>query len=294
MEYYKNDNGILYMGDCIKELKQVKDKSQQAIIIDPPYNIGKDFWDVIPDYQQWMSNVVQALEPKLKDNGTFVIFHNDFDALSKIHLNIERLTSLKLRDFCVWNKRFKESSKYGYLSGYVMKNTAHRFEKMCEYFMCYTFDNTHKLKKAREERDVKQLTISKEILSKTGGLTGWYSNIERGLNMPTRDTIKPIEKHLGITFEDIVPKFNNQKEFHSVMNFDIESKQGHMTPKPIALLETILKYFTDEGDEVLDCFGGSGSLAVAAQNLDRKFTLIEFEEEYCEITKNRLDELTLF
>ena len=47
MEYYKNENGILYNGDCIKMLELVEDKSQQAIIIDPPYNIGKDFWDTI-------------------------------------------------------------------------------------------------------------------------------------------------------------------------------------------------------------------------------------------------------
>ncbi len=294
MEDYKNDNGILYHGDCAKKLKSVKDKSQQAIIIDPPYNIDKDYWDTIPDYQKWIGNIIQLLEPKLKDNGTFVIFHNDFDALSKIHLNIQTNTKLKLRDFCVWNKRFDGSKKKGFLDGYVVKNTAHKFEKMAEYFLCYTFDNTWKFLARRNELGLNQMIIAKEILSCNNGLTGWYANIESGRYFPTEETIKPITKHLGITVEDIVPKFYNQKKLHSVMNYDIEKKQGHLTPKPIALLKDLLLHFTDEGDEVLDCFAGSGSIGVAAQELNRKFIMIEQDKEYCNIAINRLKQLKLF
>jgi site-specific DNA-methyltransferase (adenine-specific) len=135
--------------------------------------------------------------------------------------------------------------------------------------------------------------MSTEILSKTGGITGWYSNIETGRNYPTEETIKPITKHLGFTMDDLVPKFRNQKTDHSIMNYDIETKQGHITPKPIKLLENIILHLTDENDSVLDCFGGSGSLAVAAQNLNRKWVLIEKEEEYCMITKRRLNEVQL-
>lgn len=294
MEFYKNKSGILHNGDCIEKLKLVADKSQQAIIIDPPYNIDKDYWDTIPDYHNWMASVIQALEPKLKDNGTFVIFHNDFDALAKLHHNIEKLTRLKLRDFCVWNKRFEGSKKKGFLDGYVVKETAHKFEKMAEYFLCFTFDNTWKFIHERTKRNLNQSIIAKEILSKNGGLTGWYANIESGRYFPTSETIKPITKHLGITMDDIVPKFYNQKVLHSVMNYDIESKQGHMTPKPIALLEDLLLHFTEENDDVLDCFGGSGSLAVACQNIKRQFTLIEKDIEYCRITTDRLNQLKLF
>jgi site-specific DNA-methyltransferase (adenine-specific) len=93
--------------------------------------------------------------------------------------------------------------------------------------------------------------------------------------------------------DDLVPKFRNQKTDHSIMNYDIEKKQGHITPKPVKLLENIILHLTDENDSVLDCFGGSGSLAVAAQNLNRKWVLIEKEEEYCMITKKRLDEVQL-
>ena len=59
MEYYKNKNGILYNGDCDKMLELIEDKSQQAIIIDPPYNIGKDFWDIIDDYYNWLGDIIE-------------------------------------------------------------------------------------------------------------------------------------------------------------------------------------------------------------------------------------------
>lgn len=289
MEYYKNENGILYNGDCIEKLHLVEDKSQQAIIIDPPYNIGKDTWDIIPDYYNWLGDIIEKLIPKLKDNGTFVIFHNDFRMLSKIDLEIQNRTKLNLINFMIWNKRFDGGKRKGFMDGYVMKEQLSCFNKMAEYFLFYTFDNSWKLKKRREELGINQLEISSEIKSKTGGITGWYSNIETGRNYPTDETILPITKHLGLTMDDLVPKFRNQKTDHSIMNYDIESKIGHITPKPVKLLENLIKHFTDEGDSVLDCFGGSGSLAVAAENLNRRWILIEKEEEYCKIIKSRFN-----
>jgi site-specific DNA-methyltransferase (adenine-specific) len=183
----------------------------------------------------------------------------------------------------VWNKRFDTSPKKGYLDGYIVKDGNHNWNKMVEYILFYTFDNSHKLKEARERRNVKQTTISQEILSKTGGMTGWYSNLETGKNYPTKETIVPITKHLGLTFDDIVPKFHNQKTDHSVWNYDMAARNRvHITPKPIPLLENILKHVTDEGDVVLDCFAGSGSLAIACKNLNRECILIEKEPKYCD------------
>ena len=291
MEYYKNKNGILYNGDCNEILKLIEDKSQQAIIIDPPYNIGKDFWDIIDDYYNWLGEIIEKLRPKLKDNGSFIIFHNDFRMLALIDMEIQRRTDFQLVNFMVWNKRFNESKKKGFMDGFIVKNQLSCFNKMAEYFLFYTLDNSWKLKPRREELKINQLDISTEIKSKTGGITGWYSNIETGRNYPTEETIKPITKHLGFTMDDLVPKFRNQKTNHSIMDYDIESKQGHITPKPIKLLENIILHLTDENDSILDCFGGSGSLAVAAQNLNRKWILIEKEEEYCKITKKRLEEI---
>ena len=67
-----------------------------------------------------------------------------------------------------------------------------------------------------------------------------------------------------------------------------ESTVDHPTQKPVALIEYLIKTYTNEGESVLDFASGSGTTGVACMNLQRKCVLIEMEERYCEITANRL------
>jgi site-specific DNA-methyltransferase (adenine-specific) len=62
----------------------------------------------------------------------------------------------------------------------------------------------------------------------------------------------------------------------------------HPTQKSLALMERIIKVFSNEGDFVLDCFAGSGSTGVACQKLKRDYLLVEKEEEYFQIIQQRL------
>ena len=276
----------LYKGDCLQMLSNIKDKSVQLICIDPPYNIGKDTWDNIENYNSFMMSVIKNLEKKLKDNGSFFMFHNNMEMISELMVHIKRETKFVFRQMIVWNKRFNGSPKKGFMDGYVVKNDMHNFNKMVEYILFYTFDNSYKLEKTRRELKVSQLAISQEIKSKTGGFTGWYSNLETGKNMPTRETIKPIEKHLGLKYEDIGPKFNNMKTDHSVWNYDMAKRCNvHVTPKPIDLLKNIIYHTTDEQDLILDCFAGSGTMGYASLQTNRKCILIEKEPKYCDYIK---------
>ena len=63
----------------------------------------------------------------------------------------------------------------------------------------------------------------------------------------------------------------------------------HPTQKPVALLEDLIKTYTNEGETVLDFTMGSGSTGVAAKNLNRKFIGIEMDDKYFEIAKNRIE-----
>tara|TARA_B100000035_G_C21001296_1_gene555047 strand:- start:481 stop:1539 length:1059 start_codon:yes stop_codon:yes gene_type:complete len=283
----------LYNGDCLEMLSNVKDKSIQLICIDPPYNIGKDTWDNIENYNLFMISIIKILEKKLKNNGSFFMFHNDMEIISELMVYIKKETRLVFRQMIVWNKRFEGSPKKGFMDGFVVKNDLHNFNKMAEYILFYTFDNSYMLRKRRKELNVSQMTISQEIKSKTGGFTGWYSNIETGKNMPTRETMKPIEKHLGLTYEDIVPKFNNMKTDHSVWNYNMAPRcKIHLTPKPIDLLKNIIYHTTDEEDIILDCFAGSGSIGYASLQTNRKCILIEKESKYCEYIKDQINKYT--
>jgi len=66
----------------------------------------------------------------------------------------------------------------------------------------------------------------------------------------------------------------------------------HPTQKPIALLERIIKAYTNEGDTVLDCFSGSGSTAIAAQGCGRAFVGCELSEDYWKKSLKRIEDLT--
>ena len=65
---------------------------------------------------------------------------------------------------------------------------------------------------------------------------------------------------------------------------------GHVTPKPLPLIENIIKHGSNEGDLVLDMFLGSGTTAVACKRLKRDCIGIEKEEKYVELAKKRLKE----
>lgn len=65
----------------------------------------------------------------------------------------------------------------------------------------------------------------------------------------------------------------------------------HPTQKPVALLEELIRTFSNEGDTVLDNCMGSGSTGVASLNLNREFIGIELDAKYFEVAKKRLEEV---
>ena len=75
-----------------------------------------------------------------------------------------------------------------------------------------------------------------------------------------------------------------------VLKFSVEYGL-HPTQKPVALLEYLIKTYTNEGDLVLDFTMGSGSTGVACINTNRKFIGIELDEKYFNIAKDRLENI---
>tara|TARA_R110001606_G_scaffold85712_3_gene194294 strand:- start:9418 stop:10896 length:1479 start_codon:yes stop_codon:yes gene_type:complete len=71
---------------------------------------------------------------------------------------------------------------------------------------------------------------------------------------------------------------------------EIKSTRGkHSTEKPVQLMEWIFKYFSKEGDTILDPTMGSGSTGVACKNMNRNFIGIEMDKEIFEVAEKRLD-----
>ena len=133
--------------------------------------------------------------------------------------------------------------------------------------------------------------------------------------MPTEEIYKAILQPTGyfpIEYEEL-KKIDNQfkEEFSSTFNlwegkkyksnilkYKKDYNGYHPTQKPIALLEDLIKTYSNETDLVVDLTCGSGSTAVAAINTKRRYIAIEKELKYYEIAKDRVNransELKLF
>ena len=74
----------------------------------------------------------------------------------------------------------------------------------------------------------------------------------------------------------------------NILDFPRDKPQLHPTQKPVALLEYLIKTYTNEGELVLDNCIGSGTCAIASINTNRKFIGIEKDEHYYQIAKTRI------
>jgi len=87
-----------------------------------------------------------------------------------------------------------------------------------------------------------------------------------------------------LLYRDKLPKFNNDGRM--VFNSfdyprDTDTPKIHPTQKPVALLERLIKLFTDKGDVVIDPCAGSGTTLLAAAKMDRKAYGFEIKKNYC-------------
>lgn len=87
-------------------------------------------------------------------------------------------------------------------------------------------------------------------------------------------------------------KQNNLYYPKNLLNFSNATQKGklHPTQKPVALLEYLIKTYTQENETVLDFTMGSGSTGVACVNTNRNFIGIELDENYFNIAKERINE----
>ena len=94
----------------------------------------------------------------------------------------------------------------------------------------------------------------------------------------------PLARHDGIerVYTDFLPK--------SIIEISNANQRNrlHPTQKPVALLEYLIKTYTNEGETVLDNCAGSGSTGVACINTKRNFIGIEKDDKYFEIAKKRI------
>ena len=318
----------LYNGDCLEVMQEISDKSVDLILIDPPYNISKakwDKWKTVEMYVEFMGKTFKECERILKDNGSFYFFHNDFLQVVEIQNWINKNTNFIFKSFLIWNKRYNGSPRKYYFDNVIAGNTNRNHRQLSEYCLYYTFQDETGLTKIKTDINnfVSLREYSKKIQHKIGkklkeintilghrkaehffyhSSTQWdlcteetYEELISRFNIDKFECFRKYEElrqeyeKLRQEYEKLRYTFHNLKTHHDVLDFEVASKQGHITPKPVDLLEYLIKTSSNENDVILDCFMGSGSTGVACANTNRRFIGIEKEEKYFNIAKERIE-----
>ena len=87
---------------------------------------------------------------------------------------------------------------------------------------------------------------------------------------------------------EYIQRFTNYPT--QILEFGYDKEKLHPTQKPVALLEYLIRTYTNEDDIILDNCMGSGSTGVACVNTGREFIGIELDENYYNIAKNRISQ----
>ncbi len=271
---------ILLHGDCLDEMKTIDDNSVDLIFCDLPYGQTSCKWDCCIDLDKFWVEIM-----RIKKLNTPIFF----TTTTKFGVSLIQSAPKKchFRYDLVWVK----SAPAGFLSAKKMPMRKHEmiyvfYEKLPFYDLS---SHKHKFIKHKENtaEDSKTDTYGK-IKRCNDGKQGKY-------DPPLPNSVVKEQGCYGEKVPNSEAKYGQkcaQQYDPPLPNsmLEIKSTRGkHSTEKPVALMEWLLKYYSKEGDVVLDPTMGSGSTGVACKNMNRNFIGIEKDPEIYEVAVNRIE-----
>jgi len=233
----------------LEGMKRIPDKSIDMILCDLPYGITACKWDtIIPFEPMW-----EQLHRIIKPNGAMVLFG------SEPFSSALRMSNIKHFKYdWIWEK----TRTVGFLNA---KNAPLKRHEIISVFSLGTTANCSKNRMEYNPQGLIEINKKRRSVSQIGDTVVG--------SRPSRS-------------KDYVAKYTGYPD--TVLRFSNEAKQEHPTQKPIALLEYLIKTYTNEGEMVLDFTMGSGSTAIACINTGRNFIGFELDKHYCEIANERI------
>ena len=241
-------------GDFFQAIRHVKDKSVDLLIVDPPYNLRKDYHGRIFsekkgfEYEAFTRKWLEAVLPKLKDTASIYIC---CDWKSSLLIGPILGDYLPIRNRITWMREKGRGAK---------SNWKNSMEDI--WYATLSDQYTFNLDSVKIRRRV--IAPYKE----SGKPKDW----EETSNGNFRNT------HPSNLWDDITIPFWSMKE-----------NTAHPTQKPEKLIARLILASSNPGDLVLDPFSGSGTTCVVAKKLDRKFIGIEANPLYVAWSYKRLE-----
>ena len=304
----------LIQGNCLTESDKIKDGSVDLILTDLPYGTIKGLGGDIEKYKrlsnsEW-DNVIPVCEIMrianriLRKNGKMVLFANQPFTTELIN---GQITNLPHSYNMYWNKKHFANCLL------VNKAPVSYVEDILVFSKIHETEAIHPLRTYfKSVMDFIGLNL-KQINTKLGHRraehTFYINSTQYGLC--TEKTYKELIEVFGIANMSGFKKFAElkaideqfKKEFASTFNlwegnkfksnileYEKDFTGLHPTQKPVLLLEDLIKTFSNENDLVVDLTMGSCSTGIACMNTNRNFIGIELDENYFNISKNRVEE----
>jgi len=296
MESDKSCNHQIFNADCLEKMKDLENDSVDLIFCDLPYGCTSCKWDCKIDLDVFWKEVM-----RIKKLHTPIFF------TTTTKFGVELIQSAPKKCYFRYDLVWVKSACAGFLSAKKMPMRKHEliyvfYEKLPFYDL-----SSHKHKFIKEE--VKEV---KEVIK---GENNTY-NTEGRKKPIVREKAGKYETPLPVSVvkQEPAPEgqmiVKNNNIYHNKEVIDYEGRNGgsmyepplpttmleikstrgkHSTEKPVALMEWIFKYYSKEGDTILDPTMGSGSTGVACKNMNRNFIGIEMDEDIFKIAEKRIN-----
>ena len=296
-EYYKTELGTLFNGDCLEVMDTLIKEGIKvdAIITDPPYQTTACAWDTLIPFNKHIiatKGRSKKLIPMYEDEWVM----RELEATDKsIHQCREEFEENSKEG--MWDKLNKLIKPNGaiVLFGSEPFSSALRMSNIKNYKYDWIWE---------KEQGLGNLNAKKRPLIKTEQISIFYK--KQPLYNPQMTEGKPYKikrqkntsEFLGAngTKDGYVTENKGERYPTNILFYKRPLKNRcHPTQKPVALMEYLIKTYTNENELILDFTSGSGTLAVACENTNRRWICIEKDEDdkgnilgYCDITVERL------
>jgi site-specific DNA-methyltransferase (adenine-specific) len=252
--------GEVHWGDCLDLIKLIPDDSIDVVFTSPPYAMqrSEDYQSVSEkDYPRWFGDVMDALWPKLKENGSVVI-----------------IIESRVRDG-------KESSYVNHTIDVVCDGNPARPWNWCQRII---WDKVNAAPVGSSQRAMK--TIADVV---------WFSkSTHPHVDLTACGTPTNRKGNVGSNKHDYGQSNGHEtgiariKDIIAINAADVDRDVPHTALMPPELARWAIRTFCPPGGTVLDPFAGAGTTLLVARQEKRQFIGIEIEKKYVELIRDRL------
>jgi len=275
----ESTNGIV-TGDCVRGMNKLPEGSVDLVFADPPFNIGYkyDKYDdkrACDDYLDWSKSWMAAVHRVLKPDGTFWLAIGD-EFAAELKVMCTRELGFSCRSWVVWFYTFGVHCTQKFT-----RSHAHLFHFVKDPKI-FTFNVD----------DIRVPSARQLVYADSRAVSAGRVPDDTWMMTPTLPEKVATKDGFVLRPQDIPDRFPADSDvwYYSRVAGTFKQRQGfHGCQMPEQLLGRIIRVSSNEGDVVLDPFGGSGTTLAVAKKLNRGFKGFELSKDYAAMIRKRLN-----